>query len=238
MRTFAIVLMAIGLATAATAGTIVDVQTGTYTEGDFVEVTGAVVTGIFTYGFYMNEIPNGPNTGIWVYTGSGNHTAVVGDEVDVGGYYEEFTTSGGSSLTEINANPSGAGAYVTVVGEHLDTLYPIELTIAQFNLDPESYECGFVKILDGMIVVEAPNSFGEWDVESYDSGETLAVDNYWYDNSGVFLGQCFSCGVGIIHEDYGEYKIRFFDDPNAVCEVDCTVPNEDMTFGDVKALYR
>ncbi|MBU0742470.1 hypothetical protein KKG45_06575 [bacterium] len=237
MKKLVIVLMIAGLVSTAAAGTIIDIQTGAYTVGDFVEVSGAVVTGVLSNGFYMNEIPNAPYSGIWVYTGTGNHTALVGDEVDVGGYYEEYITSGGSSLTEINAHPTGVGAYVTVIGEHMESLYPMQLTIAQFNADPEPYECCFVTITDGMVVTEVPNTYGEWDVESYETpGQFLAVDNYWYDSSGVFLGQCFNCGTGIMHEDYGEYKIRFFE--NAVCEIDCAIPNENMTFSDVKALYR
>ena len=237
MKTFVIVLMALTLAGAAVAGTIYDVQTGVYAEDDFVEVAGAVVTGVFSYGFYMNELPNGPYTGIWVYTGSGNHTAVVGDEVNVGGYYEEYVTGGGaSSLTEINAYPDGT-AYVTVVGPHMGTLTALDMTLADINADPEAYECGFIRIVEGMIVIEEPNSYGEWDVANYPTGDqTLAVDNYWYDNSGVLLDQCYLCGLGILHEDYGEYKMRFFED--GLCLVDCSVPNEPMTFGEVKALYR
>lgn len=229
MKKLVIGLLLIG-ACAASAGTIIDLQMGAYTVGDEVTVTNAVVTGVRYNGMCINEDPNGPYTGVWVYTGAAP-AAAVGDLVEVKGLYEEYY-----DFTEINVTTDMTG-YVTNLGPHTGALYPIELTLAAFNADPEPYEGCFVKITSGMVVTSAPSTYGEWTVESFeDPGEFLIMDDYWYDDTTVLLGDCYNCATGIITYSFGTYRLEPFAD--AICVVDCAVPNQVMSFGQVKSLYK
>ena len=224
---FAMLLML--CAASLQAGTIIDVQTGVYATETHVDISGAVVTELMYNGFFVSEIPNAAYAGVWVYDGGATGVA-IGDIVDVGGLYQEYY-----SLTEINVYADGAG-YVTVTGT-TDCLTPLCVTVAQLNADPEAYESCWVRVMDGMMVTTVPSGYGIWEVESYDTpGEYLLMDDYWYDDGTVLLGDCYFCATGIYVWNYDEWKL----DPHVdgLETVDCSVSNETMSFGQVKSLFR
>jgi len=223
-------ILAIVMATAALAGPIQDIQTGVYPEGSQVTVNGAVVTGIRYNGFFMSEDPNAPYAGIWVYTGSAP-TAVQGDLVDVMGIYKEYF-----DLSEIDV-PADSTGFANVTGSHTGTLYPIDVTTADIAADGEPWESCFIRVTDGMQVVTAPTSYGEWFVESYEyPGVQLMFDDYWYDDTTVMIGDCYNWATGILYYGYGAFKLEPFE--GGICHTDCVIPTETTTLDKVKSLYR
>lgn len=230
MRMLTMTGILISIAAMAAAGTIVDLQTGVFAEGDEVTVTGAVVTGVKGNGFVMNEGVNGPNTGVWVYTGDAP-TVAVGDLVDVKGLYEEYF-----ELTEINVSTDPTG-YVTDLGEHQGALMPLYVTIHELTNNSEAYESCYVSIIDPMKVVQGVNQFGEWVAESQmRPGLMLTLDDGWYDTSGVVEGDCYCCAVGVFTYGFGAFKLQPF--AEAICVIDCQVDTENMAVSEVKTLFR
>ncbi len=228
MKRMSIVLMLVLLASVTQAGTIIDLQTEVYTVGAHVEVVGAVVTEVSYNGFFMGEIPTALYSGVWVYD-NGVNVVAIGDIVSVGALYEEY-----HELTELNVLSDAAG-YVTVTG-WTDCLLPLCVTIAELNANPEPYESVWIQVMDGMMVTELL-TYGMWEVESYDTtGEFLLMDDYWYDDTTVQVGDCYFCATGIYVWNYDFWKLNPHVDGLSL--VDCSVPNEEMTIGDVKKLYR
>jgi len=229
MRQIVFVLMFV-LAGSAMAGSIYDVQTGVYTIDDEVIVEGAIVTGVRYNGVFISEDVVGPYTGVWVYTGF-DPAVGVGDLVDVKGVYTEYY-----DLTEIDVSADLTG-YFTYVGAHDGALSPAYLTIATLNADPEPWECCFISVSGQMIVSTPPSQYGEWEVESLNTpGQFLSMDDYWFDPANVLEGDCLCCATGILFYSFGAFKLQPFD--GSICFLPCIVPNEDMSFGAVKALYR
>jgi len=223
-------LLLILVSAAATAGTIIDLQMGAFTVGDEVTVSGAVVIAERYNGVFISEDPNAPYAGVWVFTGSAPGVA-VGDLVDVKGLYEEYF-----DFSEINVSTDPTG-YLTSTGIHTGAIYPLNVTVMDIVTNGEAYEGCFIKVTDGMTVTTAPNSYGEWVVESYESpGSFLKLDDYWYDDATVLLGDCYNCATGVLIYSFGEYKLEPFAD--AICLTDCTVGDEPMSFGAVKTLFR
>lgn len=219
---------------AVSAGTIVDLQTGSYAIGAEVTVTGAVVSGVRYNGFFMTEQNNVPYAGVWVYTGTAPGVA-SGDLVDVKGLYEEYF-----DFTEINVTTDLTG-YVTVTGSHQGIIYPMDVTIADLIANGEPYESCFIRVLDGMTVISpptlVPNTYGEWVVESWDNpGQTLVFDDYWYDDTTVLEGDCYLWATGILNFGFGVFKLEPFAD--GICHADCVVSTDDMSFDQVKSLFR
>lgn len=231
MRSFVIALTLLTIASVAFAGPIIDVQTGVYAEGDQVIVSGAVVTGVRENGFFMSEDPNAMYAGVWVYTGTGNHTAVMGDLVDVAGLYTEYY-----DLTEIDVSVDPDG-YANVVGQFTGELMPLDVSVATLAADAEPYEGCLIHVIDGMMVTTEPNDYGEWAAESMDeAGNFLAFDDYWFDASTLLLGDCYDGATGCLYYSYGEFKLEAYADGITVS--DCTVATEPVSFDSVKSLYR
>jgi len=233
MKRITIALLLILGCVAAQAGVIVDIQTGLVPEDTHVVVENAVVTGVLYNGFFIGETLPGPYTGIWVYDGGANIVA-KGDIVTVAGMYEEYW-----GLSEINVTTDPEGV-VTNLGSG-GCCNALNVTIAELNAaiaaDNDAYESVWINVVDGMIVTGAPSSYGIWDVESYDTpGEFLLMDDYWYDDATVVVGDCYFCATGIYVWNFDQWKLDPFED--GVSIVDCSVANETMTFGDVKCLYR
>ena len=229
MKLLATVLLLLA-AVPAFAGTIIDLQMGAYAVGSQSVVEDAVVTGVRYNGFFMTEDPNAPYAGVWVFTGAAPGVA-VGDLVDVADLYEEYY-----DFTEINVSTDPNG-YVTLLGEHLGAIYPLPVTVSQLAANAEPYEGCFIMVTDGMVVVNAPNSYGEWRVESYEApGQYLWMDDYWYDDTTVQLGDCYDCATGMLAYSFGTFRLEPI--AGAICVVDCTVANENLSFGEIKALFR
>ncbi len=212
----------------AFAGTIVDVQTGTYLEGDRVTINGAVVTAVTDSGIFISEPVPGPNTGIWVYTGTG-HGLTPYLSVDITGFYEEYY-----GASEINVAADSLGAVVNNGSGPSLSAYPV--TVAQLNADPEAFESCFVIVTDGLYVTEL-GSYGEWTMESLDDpGELLIMDDFWEDPARFELGTCASSAIGIYWYSFGAFKLEPF--AHGVCICDCAVDNEVSTFSQVKKSFR
>lgn len=222
-------LLLIIVALPAAAGTIVDLQTGAYAVGDLVVVDDAVVTAVRDNGVFISEAGGGPYTGVWVYTGTG-HDLTAYTTVDVAGYYEEYYDA-----TEINVVAADTLGYALDQGVAASpSAWPV--TIAELNADPEAYESCFILVTDGMIVTEI-GSYGEWTMESaVTPGEFIVMDDFWEDPTRFEVGTCSSSAIGIYWYSFGAYKLEPF--YHGVCICDCTVGNEERSFGEVKNLFR
>jgi len=214
------------VAGAAQAGVLYDLNTGVYTELDVVDVTGAVVTAVRYNGFSCTELPAGPYTAVWVYTG-GAPGVVEGDVVDLANAtYKEYY-----ELTELDL-PTNSGT-VTVTGTA--TVPSLPMTLAAVQADNEAWESHVITITDGFAVSELL-SYGNWNAISQDSGLVLLHDDYFFDESILAVGDCYQGVTGMYTYAYDAYTMEPLVDGLTI--VDCTVDGEDMSFGAVKALYR
>ena len=229
MKSSAIVLVLIGLAGVVLAGPIYDVQTGVYAEGAEVVVDDAIVIAVRGDGIFISEDTAGPYTGVWVYTGSDPGVS-TGDLVDVKGLYAELD---GLTTIDVSSDPTGSCTFDSL---HMGALTAVDVHIAQLNADPEPWESTLIRVRDGMMVGRVLED-GEWEVESADTpGEFMVLDDFWYDVASVMVGDCYLCAGGVYYESGGGYKLEPFVDH--LCLVNCSVANESMSFGQVKALYR
>nr|MBC8425579.1 hypothetical protein [bacterium] len=203
---------------------------GVYPGGAGVVTADGTAPGARYNGCFAPEPVSGPYTGVWIYTGV-DPAVAVGDLVDVKGLYEEYY-----DFTEVNVTTDVTG-YLTYVGPHMGTLTAANVTVSMLNADPEPWESVFVQVTNGMVVTAVPNGYGEWMVESYEApGQFMMMDDYWYDDTTVLLGDCYDCAVGIYMYAYGVFRLQPHEDN--ICVVDCAVANESLSFGQVKALYR
>lgn len=214
----------------AFAGSIVDLQMGAYAEGDEVVVASAVVTGVTSNGAFISEDPNAPYAGVFVYTGAAPLVA-TGDLVEAKGLYTEYF-----GLTEIHV-PNDATGYFNKIGVHDGAIMPLYVTISQLVADAEPYEGCYIAIIDPMMVTAAPNNFGEWMVESQMApGNFLMMDDFWYDDTTVNVGDCYCCASGVLTYSFSNFKLEPF--ANAICIIECAVGNEDVSFGELKTQFR
>ncbi len=227
MKKLLLVSLVLLLAATAGAGVVYDCNTGVIAEFTDVVAPGLVVTAVRSSGFAATELPAGPFTAIWVYTGSAP-AAVVGDIVDVSAQYKEYY-----DLSELSVGDAVAGS-VTIVGSTTAPIIP--LTAAELMVDPEAYESHAIQITDGMAVCSAPNSYGEWTVSTLGSCIDIMMDDYWYDDTTVALCDCYDWAIGMWTYAYGAWRLEPFVD--GIAKVDCTVDNDSMTFGQMKSLFR
>ena len=211
----------------AFAGAIYDCNTGVYTELDVLTVEGAVVTAVTYNGFSATDIPAGPYTAAWVYTG-GAPTVAIGDVVTLtDATYKEYY-----DLTELDMTTSGTGL-VTVTGTAVAPVFT--MTLAEVQADDEAWEAHVLNITDGFMVSELL-SYGEWKAISQESGLVLHHDDIMFDETGLAVGDCYLGVTGYYTYSYGTFRMIPYVD--GLVEVDCTVDNETTSFGSVKALYR
>lgn len=220
MKRLAIALLFVMLAASAQATTIQDIQSGAVTVGDAVTLTSVVVTAVRYNGMFVAEAPYGAWQHIWIYIGSAP-TAVEGDLVDIEGTYAEYY-----DFSEVNATA------VAVVGTSTVPA-PIVVPAALLAADGEPYESCLINIPDQMVVLTAPNSYGEWTAQTTD-GTVFTFDDYWYDDTTVMVGDCYNAVTGTLVYSFGQYKIEPFVDGILACPVD----NETSSFGTVKSLFR
>jgi hypothetical protein len=217
-------LLALALAPVAQAGVINDIRTGVIPEGSVVLVEGAVVTAVQNSSFTMTELPAGPYTAIWVYVGAAPAVA-IGDVVDVKGLTRDFY--GRAEINLLYPDDSRASIMGT------SPVPDIQLTTTRLQSDPEAWESHVVTITDGLTVQELLPA-GMWRASSVETGRDVIFDDYFYDYATVDLGDCYNNAYGMYQWFGGLWIFKVF----TTADTDCTVANQSLSFGAVKALYR
>lgn len=220
MKRIVIALLLVMLAASAQATTIQDIQTGAVTLGDAVTLTGVVVTAVRYNGMFVAEAPYGPLQQIWIFVNADPGVA-AGDLVDVEGTYAEYY-----DFSEVNATAFAVSGTAAAPA-------PIVVPAALLAADGEPYESCLINVPDQLVVTVAPNAYGEWAAQATD-GTEFVFDDYWFDDTTVLLGDCYSSITGILTYSFGAYKIE----PLADGIVGCTVDNETASFGTIKSLFR
>jgi len=129
---------------APTPTTIVAIQDGTVATGSDVYIEGAIVTGVRSNGFSIQDptVTDGRYAGVWVFTSSSPGVA-VGERVTVAGTSTEYF-----DMTEIE----GAAVISHVAGTPIT---PVSLTIAEAATEP--YE-GVLVTLTDLAQIDIPYS--------------------------------------------------------------------------------
>ncbi|HPF34207.1 MAG TPA: hypothetical protein P5571_01410 [Candidatus Krumholzibacteria bacterium] len=203
---------------------IYEVRTGVYAPGSVVEISGAVVTAVQANSFTVTSLPAGPYTAIWVYEGAAP-TVNVGDVVDLRGLVRD-----NAGRAEINLlYPTDAGYTVTGTA----ALPALFVTTIELFTDPEAYESHVLTITDGMIVQELLAG-GLWRADSVETQLSVIFGDYFFDYATVDVGDCYNNAYGMFTWYQNQWVFKVL----SVEETDCTVANEDMSLGAVKALFR
>jgi hypothetical protein len=224
MRNLLGIMAVLVIAGTAVAGPIKDVREGRTSAGSVIDASNIVVTAVQNNSFTVTEMPAGEYTAIWVYEGV-SPAVSVGDVIDLKGLVRD---NYGSS--EINLlYPSDAGYTVTGTTSAPE----IFLTTAEMALNQEAWESHVVTITDGMIVQEILEG-GQWLAYSVETELPVLFDDYFFDYATVDLGDCYNNAHGLVtwYRDTWVFKVISTEN------VDCTVGNEDLSFGSVKSLYR
>jgi hypothetical protein len=228
----ATLLLLVASGALAQGTSIYDIQTGLVPAGTLVTPRG-VVTGATPSGFFVAEAPYDGWRGIWVYTGSATpHGMVDGDDVQLCGVYEEYF-----GLSEVNIVAAGLYGSILKMGT-LPMPAPNVVNAADIwngGPDAEMWESCMITVQDGMEVTIAPNSFGEWYADALD-GTQVMFDDFWYLPGDVMVGQCYNNATGILNYSFSAFKLEAF--AEGIPVVNCTVPTDDVTFGELKARYR
>ncbi|MDP6418476.1 MAG: hypothetical protein QF492_07005 [Candidatus Krumholzibacteria bacterium] len=219
MKKLVFASLAMVLAVAASAGVIYDLNMDMYAEGDIVVVEGAVVTAVRSSGFSITENANGPYGACWVYTGTGNHSNVIGDVVNLTGEYDDYY-----GLTEIK----NLTQLDTVGNAPVD---PFAISAAGLAADHEAFEACVISIGNDFTVDELL-SYGEW-LATADDGTQLQFDDYWFDESGLAVGDCFAGPKGMYTYTYSAFKLNPFADGVG----ECGVATANSSFSLIKSLY-
>ena len=173
----------------------------------WVTTTG-VVTGVYQYGFFLEDTLRGPWSGIWVHT----RTSVTrGDFIRLTGFVDEFF-----GLTEIDSTRN-----VTVLGHGYEIVPEPLLTR---DVSQEMWE-GVLVTVQGAVCESLPNQWGEWWVN--DGSGPIMIDDLGYVASPE-LGHCYNI-TGPVYYSYGNYKIEPRD-ANDVQELVCPIRFSNIYF--------
>ena len=148
----------------ATEVSIVDIQSGAVSEGSRVRITGAVVTGVWANGVWVQQPGATSHGGIHVFTGP-NPGASIGDVVEATGEVFEYFED-----TELD------GATLTVTGTGTP-IEPLALTVAQAQ--DEAYEGMLVRLTD---VTEIDNPY-----DCSADNPACSDANLWQVNDGIVV---------------------------------------------------
>ena len=210
-----------------------DIQHGIgLTPGANLVVPRGIVTALTTDGFFVVDYyvaSPGAWDGIFVYMGAVSFDLMIGDVVALCGVYDEV-----DGLTVIDVEFAGLYGSALKVGETV-VPPPSVITAADVTADPEPWESCVITIQDGMEVTSPPDGDGTWSALCQD-GTPLLLGDFWVDPASVSLGECYNNITGIWYESLGTYLHQPFADGLEI--TGCTVPNEDISFGTIKALYR
>ena len=138
------------------ATTIYDIQQGNIGMGTMVEVSGVVVTGLSSNGFWAQDPRSGPYSGIWCFVGQNWRenlpNVLIGSVVTVSGVVEEFF-----ELTQINAVDVGSVQPTGTAAVPEATLAPLEeLRVSS----PEAEKWEGVLVSTGEVSVRSPYDEG------------------------------------------------------------------------------
>ncbi len=211
------------VAGAAEPAAVADLRDGSVPEDTVVTLENVLVTAVMNSSFTISDQPVAAGCAIWVYVGFAPPVA-EGDVLTITGRYAE--RDGLSTLFFHGCEVTGSVAEVP----HLD------VTAMQLMGDVEGYESCLVFITDGLIVNEILPD-GDWVTISFEDARTLVrLNAYWYDSSIVEMGQCYNNALGIFTFHEGHHVLKVL--PGGLALTDCSVPNDPVSFGGVKALYR
>jgi len=234
MKNLAIAFCLLTLATGVLAQNqpVTDIQHGVgLTPGANLVTPRGIVTAVLPDGFFVADFyvdPPAAWDGIYVHMGTVPFDHVPGDVVALCGVYEEF-----NGVTRINVELAGLYGSALDVGDAPVPL-PTVVTAAQLAADPEPWESCVILIQDGMEVTSLPDGDGRWNTLCQD-GTPLIMDDFFYDGSQVMTSHCYNT-LGIWWEDAGTYMHEPY--ATGVALTGCTVPDNDISFGALKALYR
>jgi hypothetical protein len=222
MKRLVLAMLVLLIAAGANAQTIYDIQTGLVAENTQVQLVNVVVVAERYNGIYVSEAPHGAYNGMWVYSGAAPG-ATVGDVVNIQGEYYEYY-----DLSEVDTQ----AGIIQVVGSAAVPA-PSVVPAAALVADYEAWESCQITIPDMMTVTTAPSSYGEW-FATTDGGEEIMFDDYWYDDTTVVLGDCYTSVTGCLNYNFSAFKLEVFADGITMCPV----AEEVSTFGTVKSLFR
>ena len=183
--------------------TVYEVQNGTLSDGDAVEIDGVTVTATTFYGFFVEEVGGGEYSGVYVYAGKNwdkTYTTVArGSDVSLSGTVVEY-----NDLTEIDVS---AGS-VTVNGSGSEL--PSDVVAASVLSDPttaEPWESVLVTV-QNVTVESTPDTYGEWLVT--DGSNAVGVDDlvYTFEGGTLAVGDTFDAITGPYYYSYGAFKLE------------------------------
>ena len=183
-----------GGGTTPTAATITDIQTGSISTGDMVEISNVVVTGVSSNQrqVFVQEQSGTENVGIMIYFGTDNALSVSeGDIVTVSGTIAEFTSSG-SSRTNIEL---ASASDLQVIGSG-------SVTAVEISSDPSDWELyeGMLVTITSATVSSGADNYGVSEISEY----SISLDSTLYDyTSDVSSGTTYTSITGIVDDYYG-----------------------------------
>jgi len=185
-------------------------QTGEYTEGEAVTVTGLLAGDATKYGFFVVAPEGGAWRGAWVYTGGDltqEGVLVAGDDVTVTGTYIEYDYSGnanGLTQTELDITATEDGA---VVLNSSGNTVPAPTSLSTADLADteiaEAFENTLVRVESVTVTNVAPDNYGNWIVDG-----SQYIGTHWTSAPDALAdGDTFDAIQGVITDHYGESKI-------------------------------
>ncbi len=200
----------------STSTTVEAIRTGTHAVGDLLEIEGAVVTGVGSNGFTVQQPGVPTNAGLYVFHNGDFPGITEGDVVRVVGVYEEFAGSGGTApldtLTELIALASNPDAEIEVTGTGV--VAPVELTVAQVAsaATAEPYEGMLVRLEDGPnLEVVGVDGFAEITVKKPGGVDLAVIDNEFFSLAAstpdLGAGATYTSITGAMFFSFGSHKV-------------------------------
>ncbi len=175
-------------------------QRETHSVGTRVKVTGLMVGSATATGFFLLDAAGGRNGGVWVYLdGIPAPDLLEGDEVEVKGIYEEYT-SGAGTLTEIKVSRPPDMS----IGRRGVALPDPVVVEASVLADPgagEPFEATLLQVRD-VVVADANAGNGEWLID-----DGVVVDDLFYAPAGLRDGLSLESLTGVLNYASG-FKIE------------------------------
>ena len=174
-------------------------QTSSSPYNEQIVITSGIVTGTYTYGYFLQD-GTGAWNGIFVY-GSG-HTAVIGDDATIEGEVYEY-----NGLTEIRTVTSYT---VNSSGNEL----PAASVVSTLDAGTEDYE-GVLITTTGDCDNENPDDpsdYGEWTIN--DGSGSIRIDDMGYPLEPI-LGTTYQV-TGPVYYAYGNFKIEPRDENDVI----------------------